>query len=49
MTQSERDHIIRMAWKNRTCFDEIKVKTGLTESEVVKFMRQQLKRSAFRR
>ncbi len=43
-----RDKIIRMAWEDRTTFDEIERKTGLREAEVIKVMRGSLKASSFR-
>lgn len=48
MTDSERDRIIRMAWEDRTTFDEIKEKTGLNEAQVIKLMRNEMKPSSFR-
>ncbi len=48
MTEPERDKIIRMAWEDRTTFDEIHEKTGLTEADVIKLMRRELKPSSFR-
>lgn len=46
---SERDHnrIIEMAWEDRTPFDAIEYQFGLPEKEVIKLMRQTLKRSSF--
>ena len=40
--------IIRMAWEDRTTFDEIQKKTGLMEADVIKVMRKRLKPSSFR-
>jgi uncharacterized protein (TIGR03643 family) len=40
--------IIRMAWEDRTTFDEIREKTGFTEAEVIRTMRRELKPSSFR-
>lgn len=48
MTNTEQDQIIRMAWEDRTTFDEIKKKTGIAEAEVIKVMRRNLKPSSFR-
>ena len=39
--------IIGMAWADRISFEEIKKKTGLTESEVIKIMRANLKRKSY--
>jgi uncharacterized protein (TIGR03643 family) len=37
------DRIIEMAWEDRTPFDAIKYQFGLTESEVRKLMKQELR------
>ena len=41
-------HIVRLAWEDRTSFEEIKQRTGLAESEVIEVMRRELKPSSFR-
>ena len=41
------DRIIEMAWEDRTPFEAIHHQFGLTEGEVIKLMRAQLKRSSF--
>ena len=41
------DEIIGMAWSDRISFEEIKKKTGLNEKEVIKIMRQNLKRKSY--
>ena len=48
MTEAERSRIIRMAWEDRTTFDEIHEKTGLAEADVIKLMRTELKPPSFR-
>lgn len=48
MTDAERDRIIRMAWEDRTTFEEIEARTGLPEKEVIKVMRASLKKGSFR-
>tara|TARA_B100001093_G_scaffold456865_1_gene468145 strand:+ start:51 stop:278 length:228 start_codon:yes stop_codon:yes gene_type:complete len=40
--------IIRMAWEDRTSFEEILSRTGLSEAEVIRIMRKELKPSSFR-
>jgi uncharacterized protein (TIGR03643 family) len=47
MTQEQTDNIIRMAWCDRTSFEAIEEKTGLTEADVIKVMRAELKRKSF--
>ena len=42
------DRIIEMAWEDRTSFDAIKKQFGISESEVIKIMRNNLKKSSFR-
>lgn len=48
MTDDERSRIIEMAWEDRTPFEAIKQQFMLTESEVIKLMRSELKPSSFR-
>ena len=45
----ETDRIIEMAWEDRTPFEAIQAQFGLSESGVIRLMRQQLKPSSFRR
>lgn len=40
--------IIRLAWEDRTTFEDILARTGLTEREVIMIMRRELKPSSFR-
>ena len=40
--------VIRMAWEDRTTFDEIREKTGYSEADVIRAMRRELKPSIFR-
>ena len=42
------DRIIEMAWEDRTPFDAITLQFGLTEAEVIKLMRREMKLSSFR-
>lgn len=48
MNEQQRNQIIRMAWEDRTTFDEIQEKTGFAEADVIKLMRTELKPSSFR-
>lgn len=48
MDSLKQNQIIRMAWEDRTTFDDIKEKMGTPESEVIKIMRNHLKPSSFR-
>ena len=48
MNDEFRNKVIRMAWEDRTTFDEIHKKTGLVEAAVIKVMRTNLKPSSFR-
>jgi uncharacterized protein (TIGR03643 family) len=43
------DRIIGMAWEDRTPFEAIEVQFGLSEDEVIKLMRRQLKRKSWQR
>lgn len=47
-TDSQTSAIIRLAWEDRTTFEEIEKKTGLSEAEVIKVMRRELKPSSYR-
>ncbi len=49
LTADEKDRVVRMAWEDRTAFDDIKKQFGFTANEVVRFMRTQLDASAFKR
>ena len=40
--------IIEMAWCDKTSFDSIKLQTNLSEKEVIKIMRSNLKKSSFK-
>ena len=42
------DWVIWAAWADRITFEEIKKKTGNSESDVIKIMRRSLKPSSFR-
>tara|TARA_B100000686_G_scaffold314834_1_gene361219 strand:- start:283 stop:489 length:207 start_codon:yes stop_codon:yes gene_type:complete len=39
--------VIGMAWADRISFEEIKKKTGLSENEVIRIMRTNLKRKSY--
>ena len=43
------DWVIWAAWADRITFEEIYEVSGLTEAEVIKLMRRNLKRSSFKR
>jgi len=43
------DTIIGMAWADRCSFEQIRERTGLSEPDVIKLMRRELKPSSFRR
>jgi len=43
------DRIIEMAWEDRTPFAAIKYQFNLSESDVIRLMRRELKRSSFNR
>ena len=47
LTAVDIDRIIEMAWEDRTTFDTIYDQFGIAESEVIKIMRQSMKRSSF--
>ena len=39
--------LIGMAWSDKISFEEIKKKTGFSENEVIRVMRQALKKSSY--
>ncbi|MEO1254537.1 MAG: TIGR03643 family protein [Bacteroidota bacterium] len=41
------DRVLEMAWEDRTPFEAIEFQFGLPEKEVIKLMRNTLKRSSF--
>jgi uncharacterized protein (TIGR03643 family) len=47
MTAEDIDRIIQMAWEDRTPFEAIQTQFGLSEAEVIKLMRKEMKRSSF--
>jgi uncharacterized protein (TIGR03643 family) len=47
MERIDLDRIIEMAWEDRTPFEAIEVQFGLSESDTIKIMRAELKRSSF--
>ena len=48
LNDEEIDRVVEMAWEDRTPFDAIKAQFGLSESEVIKLMRKEMKASSFR-
>ena len=48
LTIKDTDRIIEMAWEDRTPFEAIEFQFGLTEKEVIAFMRANSKPSSFR-
>ena len=47
LREQEVDRIIEMAWEDRTPFEAIEYQFGFSESDVIKLMRTELKRSSF--
>ena len=48
LTDQQTDRIIEMAWEDRTPFEAILAQFSLTESEVIKLMRREMKPSSWR-
>ena len=48
LSHAEANAVVRMAWEDRTTFDQIKECTGLSEAEVIELMRRELKPGSFR-
>lgn len=47
LSEADKSRLIEMAWEDRTPFDAIKQSFGISESQVIKLMRQVLKRTSF--
>jgi uncharacterized protein (TIGR03643 family) len=47
LTPGDVSYVIQMAWEDRTSFETIKDRTGLTEAEVICLMRAELKPQSF--
>ena len=48
LSEQDIDRIIEMAWEDRTTFEAIEVQFGLTESEVIKLMKREMKLSSWK-
>mgnify|MGYP000061653477 FL=1 len=48
MNSIDIDRIIEMAWEDRTPFEAIKYQFDISESQVIKLMRNELKRNSFK-
>lgn len=48
LSAQEKDRIVEMAWEDRTPFDAIKAQFGISESQVIKLMRSEMKLSSFK-
>ncbi len=48
LTDQQTDRIIEMAWEDRTPFEAILAQFGLTESDVIRLMRRELKPASWR-
>ena len=47
LTEGDISHVIQMAWEDRTSFETIKDRVGLTEAEGIRLMRAELKPKSF--
>ena len=47
LSQSDIDRVIEMAWEDRTTFADIRKQFGIQEKEVIKLMKENMKRSSF--
>ncbi len=48
LTDQEIDRVIEMAWEDKTPFEAIRYQFDLSEQEVIRIMRNQLKTSSFK-
>lgn len=44
----DKDRIIEMAWEDRTSFEAIEMQFGLTQQDIIKLMRKEMKLSSFK-
>ena len=44
----DENRVIEMAWEDRTTFDAIKDQYGISEPDVIKLMRKNLKQNSFK-
>jgi uncharacterized protein (TIGR03643 family) len=49
LTERDIDRIVGMAWEDRTPFEAIKAQFGLSEAEVIKLMKQQMRERNWRK
>ena len=47
LTEGDISFVIQMAWEDRTSFETIKERVGITEAEVIRLMRSELKPQSF--
>ena len=48
LTEGDISLVIQWAWEDRTSFESIRERSGLSEAEVIQLMRANLKRQSFR-
>ncbi len=48
-TPEETDRVIAMAWEDRTTFEAIEFQFGLSEADVIKLMKKELKLNSWKR
>ncbi len=48
MKKTQIDHIIELAWSDEVTFNDIKIQYGIDEKDVIKIMRENLKRRSFK-
>lgn len=48
LTTGDISAVIQMAWEDRTSFESIKERVGLSESDVIRLMRHELNPSSYR-
>jgi uncharacterized protein (TIGR03643 family) len=46
--EASHHEIIEMAWADEVSFDDIKFQTGLSESQVIQIMKENLKNSSYK-
>jgi uncharacterized protein (TIGR03643 family) len=48
LSEGDKSAVVQMAWEDRTTFETIQERTGLSEADVIRLMRHQLTPSSFK-
>jgi len=48
LSEGDKSAVVQMAWEDRTTFETIQERTGLSEADVIRLMRHELTPSSFK-